>query len=170
MISTDPTAKRRWLAALQQVLPDPTRLPFHNVHLMEPFENAGYQGLLTAYPPEQEMDLTAVYRGKAEEVSWRHVPGLGGVLELPVDFSAWLPTETWSVLYLYTEVEVETPQIAELLVGSPGMVWIWVNGYLTLSPMILARRISRMIASSLLYNPGLISCCSNCILARSRGV
>lgn len=136
MNSTNPTAKGRWLAVLEQFLPDATQLPLRNVHLMGPFENAGYQGLLTAYPPEQEIDLTAVYRGKAKEVIWQHVPDLKSVLEQPIDFGTWLPTETWSVLYVYAEVDVETLHIAELLAGSPGMVWIWVNGHLTLSPMI----------------------------------
>ena len=117
-------------------MPDPTLLPLRNVHLIGPFENAGYQGLETVYPPEQEIDLTAVYRGKAEEVSWRHAPGLEGVLEHPIDLGAWLPTENWSVLYVYAEVEVETPQIAELLTGSPAMVWAWANGQLALSPTI----------------------------------
>ena len=101
-----------------------------------PFENAGYQGLLTAYPPEQDMDLTAVYRGKAGEVRWRHTPGLEGVPEHPTDLSAWLPAEAWSVLYVYAEIEVETPQIAELLTGSPAIVWAWANGQLALSPTI----------------------------------
>ena len=107
MNSTNPTARGRWLAMLEQVLPEPTLLPLRNVHLIGPFENSGYQGLETVYPPEQEIDLTAVYRGKAKEVSWRHTPGLEGVLEHPMDLGAWLPTEKWSVLYVYAEVEVE---------------------------------------------------------------
>jgi hypothetical protein len=136
MNPTNPTAKGRWLAELEQVLPNPTLLPLRNVHLIGPFENAGYQGLETVYPPEQEMDLTAVYRGKAGEVSWRHTPGLEGVLEHPIDLGAWLPTEKWSVLYVYAELEVETTQIAEWLTGSPAMVWAWANGQLALSPTI----------------------------------
>ena len=47
MNATNPTAKGRWLAVLEQVLPDPTLLPLQNVHVIGPFENAGYQGLLT---------------------------------------------------------------------------------------------------------------------------
>jgi hypothetical protein len=93
MNSANPTAGRRWQAVLEQVLPDPALLLLRNVHLIGPFENAGYQGLEAVYPPEQEIDLTAVYRGKAEEVSWRHTPGLEGVLEHSIDFGEWLLTE-----------------------------------------------------------------------------
>jgi hypothetical protein len=136
MSFTNPTAKGRWLAVLEQVLPDPTRLPLRNVHLIGPFENAGYQGLLTAYPPEHDMDLSAVYRGKAGEVRWRRAPGLEGVPEHLADLDAWLPEKAWSVIYLYAEVDVDTPQIAELLTCSSAVVWAWANGQLALSPTI----------------------------------
>ena len=64
------------LLALLRAAGEPTRLPLSNVHLVGPFENAGYQGLLRTYPPEQEIDLTASYEGKAGEVNWRRAPGL----------------------------------------------------------------------------------------------
>ncbi len=136
MNPANPTARGRWLITLEKVLPEPMRLPLHNVHVIGPFENAGYQGLLTAYPPEQEIDLTAVYPGKSGEVGWQHVQDLEGVSEQPADLSTWLPTKAWSVLYVYAEVEVEKPQITELITGLPANVVAWGNGQLVLSPTI----------------------------------
>ena len=121
MNSNNPTSLGRWLAVLDQVLPEPTRLALSNVHVMGPFENAGYQGLLTAYPPEQKTDLTGVYRGKTGEVKWQPAPGLEGVsLEQPIDLGAWIPSEPWSVLYVYAEIEAITSQIAGLSISPQG--------------------------------------------------
>lgn len=132
--AANPTAKGRWQAVLGQVLGEPTRLPLSNVHLVGPFENAGYQGLLRAYPPEQKIDLTAVYEGKAGEVKWRRAPGLDGLSEQPADLGEWLTPEAWSVLYVYAEVTVEEPHIAELVASLPANVWAWINGELALAP------------------------------------
>lgn len=132
--SENPTAKGRWQAVLAQVLPEPTPLPLCNVHLIGPFENAGFLGLLTAYPPEQETDLTAVYPGKAGEVSWRRTAGLDGLLQQPADLSEWLPPDPWTVIYVYAEVEVEEPHIAELATGVPLNTWVWANGELAIAP------------------------------------
>ncbi|MBN1876913.1 MAG: hypothetical protein JXA33_22015 [Anaerolineae bacterium] len=136
MVSTNPTAKGCWQATLEQVFPALTLLPLHNVYLIGPFDNVDYRGLETAYPPEQEMDLNVVYPGKDGDVSWRHIPGLEGTLEQPVDFGAWLPAEKWSVLYLHAEIEAPEPHIAELVVDSPAIVRAWVNGQPVLSPAI----------------------------------
>ena len=136
MNPANPTARGRWLITLEKVLPEPMRLPLHNVHVIGPFENAGYQGFLTAYPPEQEIDLTAVYPGKSGEVGWQHVQDLEGMSEQPADLSTWLPTKAWSVLYVYAEVQVEKLQITELITGLPANVVAWGNGQLVLSPTI----------------------------------
>jgi len=134
-VSTDnPTAKGRWQAALEQVLPAPTLLPLRNVHLIGPFENQEYVGLDTAYPPEQGIDLTASYPGKTGTVSWRPNPGLGGVLKQPINFGAWTPTQPWSVVYLYAEIEAPEAYLAQLVVGSQAWVHAWFNGQAVLSP------------------------------------
>jgi len=132
--SENPTAKGRWQAVLAQVLPEPTPLPWRNVHVLGPFENAGFQGLLTTYPPEQEVDLAAVYQGKSGEVRWRRARGLDGLLQQPAALSEWLPPAPWSVLYVYAEVEVEEPHIAELTTGLPLNIWAWANGELAIAP------------------------------------
>ena len=134
MNTENPTAQGRWRAVLAQVLPEPTPLALSNVHLVGPFENAGFQGLLRAYPPEHEIDLLAVYQGKAGEARWRRMPGLDGLLEEPADLGECLPPEAWSVLYVYAEVTVEEPHIAELAASLPPNVWAWINGELALAP------------------------------------
>lgn len=134
MKTDNPTAKGRWQAMREHALPDATPLPLRNVHVIGPFENAGFQGLLTSYFPEQEVDLNAAYQGKAGEVRWRRAPGLDGPLQQPKDFSEWLPPEAWSVLYVHAEVTVEEPHIAELATGLPVNVWAWANGELAIAP------------------------------------
>ncbi len=136
MNSKNPTALGRWRAVLEKILPVPASLPFNNVHLLAPFENAGYQGLLTSYPPEEGVDLTSTYPGKTGEVSWLHTPGLDGIWEQPIDFAEWIPLPPWSVLFAYAEITAEKPRLAELRLGSPGMVHAWVNGQRVLSPTI----------------------------------
>jgi hypothetical protein len=119
---------------LEQVLPAPTLLPLRNVHLIGPFENQEYVGLDTAYPPEQGIDLTASYPGKTGTVSWRPNPALGGVLKQPINFGAWTPTQPWSVVYLYAEIEAPEAYLAQLVVGSQAWVHAWFNGQAVLSP------------------------------------
>ncbi len=134
-MSTDnPTAKGRWQAALEQTLPAPALLPLDNVHLIGPFENRGHVGLATAYPPEQGIDLTASYSGKTGIVAWRPTPGLSGVLKQPVDFGAWIPTQPWSVLYLYAEIEAPEAQVAQLVFGSQAWAHAWFNDQAVISP------------------------------------
>ena len=136
MNPANPTALARWLQVWDRTFPDPEPLPFQNVHLLGPFDNAGYQGLLLSYPPEEEQDLGAAYQGKNGQVRWGPVPGLEGRMGQPADLAAWFPAEPWSVLYLYAEVEAAAPRIVQLNLGSPGMVRAWADGQLILSPMI----------------------------------
>ncbi len=130
----NPTAYGRWRAALSEVLPEAASVPLRNVHVIGPFENAGYQGLLTAYPPEQEIDLDALYEGKVGEVRWRRTPALDGLVQEPADLSEWIAPNPWSVVYVYAEVEAEDPQIAALITGMPLNIWAWFNGELAIAP------------------------------------
>lgn len=129
-----PTAKKRWQAVREHVLPEPIPMPLRNVHVLGPFENAGFQGWLTSYPPEQGTDLDAVYAGKAGEARWRRAPGLDGPMLHPADLSEWISPEPWSVLYVYAEVAVEESQIAELGTGLPVNVYAWANEELVIAP------------------------------------
>lgn len=130
-----PTAKGRWLAVRERILPEPAPLPWRNVHVAGTFENTGFQGFLTPYPPEQEIDLGAVYPGKAGEVRWRRAPGLDGLMQGPADLSKWLSPAPWSVLYVYAEVAVEESHIAELGTGLPANVYAWANGESAIAPI-----------------------------------
>lgn len=132
--SDSPTAMARWQAMLAETLPEPTPLPLRNVHVLGPFENAGFQGLLTDYPPEQKTDLNAVYQGKAGDVRWQRATGLDGLLQQPADLSEWISPQPWSVLYVYAEVDVEEPQMAKLATGLPVNLWAWINGEMVIAP------------------------------------
>jgi hypothetical protein len=134
MTPEDPTAKGRWEAVLRQVLPEPTPLSLRNVHLLGPFENAGFQGLLTAYPPEDAIDLSAGYEGKSGEIRWRRASGLDGPMQQRADLGEWFPPEPWSVFYVYAEVEAEELSLAELGTGLPLNIWAWANGELVIAP------------------------------------
>ena len=134
MNGDDPTAYGRWWTMLSEVLSEPAPLPLRNVHVIGPFENAGFQGLLITYPPEQELNLDAAYEGRGGEVRWRRAPGLDGLLLKPKDLSEWISPNPWSVLYLYAEVEVDEPQIAELVTGLPLNIWAWANGEPAIAP------------------------------------
>lgn len=58
-------------------------------HLIGPFDNERGGGFHTAYGPEKEVDLEAVYTGKEREVSWRKNPRdpLNGVINLNALFN-----------------------------------------------------------------------------------
>lgn len=130
----DPTALGRWRPVLTQTLGEPAPLPLSNVHLVGPFENAGFQGLLRSFPPEEDIDLTAVYEGKAGDVRWQRAPGLDGVAESPEGIGEWVPAGFWGVVYVYAEVSVEEAHLVELTAVHPANVWAWVNGELVLAP------------------------------------
>lgn len=134
--TVNPTAKGRWNAALEQVLPASAALSLTNTYLIGPFDNTEYQGLSTAYPPETGIDLEAVYPGKQGPVRWRRTPGLDSAFAQPIDISAWLPSEKWSVMYFYAEIEAETRQLARLSVGSQANIYAWFNGQPLLAPTI----------------------------------
>jgi hypothetical protein len=122
-------------------------LALHNTHLIGPFDNTAYKGLRTPYPPEEVIDLSATYPGKAgRAVKWQRTPGLDGHTDvasndpkgLAMDLGAWIPPEKESVLYLYAEVEAAHAteaadateaagaQIARLSLASPAIIAAWV--------------------------------------------
>ena len=132
-----PTAYAQWQDARRRVVPEPTLLQLTNAHLIGPFDNTEYCGLFQSYAPEQAIDLSASYAGKNDlSVSWRRVPELDSAFETPLDLSAWTGTESWSVFYVYAEVEVDEPQIAHLAVNVSNASFAWVNGQQVFAPMM----------------------------------
>jgi hypothetical protein len=136
MNSSNPTAQGRWQAVMQKVFPQRTKFTLSNVHVTGMFENAGYQGVETAYAPEQGVDLSAMCQGKAGEIGWRHAPALEWQLDKLTALEELMPTEPWSTIFVYAEVEVDTPHIAEFSFASSAMASAWSNGQLVRAPLI----------------------------------
>jgi len=137
MSNVDPTAYAQWQDAWRRVVPEPTPLQLTNAHLIGPFDNTEYCGLFQSYAPEETIDLSASYAGKNDlPVNWRRVPELDSVFETPLDLSARTDAETWSVFYVYAEVEVAEAQMAHLAVNVSNASFAWVNGQQVFAPMM----------------------------------
>jgi putative heme-binding domain-containing protein len=98
-------------------------------HIAGPFDNGeGDTGLDEVYPPEKEVDLKGVYRGKLGRVQWRTVrPDAGGYVDLAAHFAGQSDN---IVSYLYQEIESPADQEATLLLGADDGCKLWVNGQL----------------------------------------
>ena len=137
MSFTDPTAYARWRDAWRQVAPEPAVLRLTNAHWIGPFDHTDYKGLDQSYGPEQTLDLTASHTGKLQRsLSWQPVPELEGAFDTPVDLADLTAGDSWSVFYLYGEIEVSEPQIVQLAVQTSEVAIAWVNGQVVLAPRI----------------------------------
>ena len=94
--------------------------------LIGPFDNTGNAGFVKAYPPEQQIDLTAEYDGKNGRVRWvgyetRHDYG-------QVDFNK--PFEPLKEVtgYAVAEFWSEKARPAEIRLGCENGWKVWVNG------------------------------------------
>jgi hypothetical protein len=95
--------------------------------IVGPFDNPGGKGLLTAYPPEQRVDLRARYRGKdGREVAWKaHTTAdKGGI----VDLNKVLGKLKGAVAYGYAVVESPAERAVEVRASSATALKIFVNG------------------------------------------
>jgi hypothetical protein len=96
-----------------------------------PFDNGRSEtdpvgtGYFVAYPPEEKIDLSGVYRGKSDFVRWQCLK----LTEGHVDFNLLYPRENiWTVAYAYTRVYSPTEQDAVLHFGSDDGAKVWLNG------------------------------------------
>jgi len=106
-------------------------LPAHFGFLMQwqligPFDNTERKGFETVFPPEQAIELTAEYPGKAGPVRWapfasEHEYGL-------INFN--LPYGPLKEVtgYAYTEFKSEAARSAELRLGCKNAWKLWFNG------------------------------------------
>ncbi len=130
----DPTAMGRWTEAWQQIVPEPTLLQLRNAQMIGPFDHTEYRGYDEVYPPEQTLasspsiDFGATATGKdGETVQWKASPGLESTYLSPLALSLFMPSAPESVLYVYAEIEVQDPQLAELRFGGPDSVEAWLS-------------------------------------------
>jgi tetratricopeptide (TPR) repeat protein len=91
-----------------------------------PFDNSGGRGFVTAYPPEEKVDLSATYDGKAGAIGWRDAES-GDELGT-VDLNRALGTAKGAVAYAFAEFTSSARLPVELRIGSPNANKIWLNG------------------------------------------
>ncbi|MBC8456822.1 MAG: tetratricopeptide repeat protein [Deltaproteobacteria bacterium] len=93
-----------------------------------PFDNTDGAGFDAVYPPENEVDLKATYKGKAEDVKWRkHDDGTADEL---LDFTKTMQPNKNAVVYVSTHFYASDEQEAQLRLGSNDGVKVWLNGAL----------------------------------------
>lgn len=98
--------------------------------LIGPFANASSKGTDTPYPPEQKIDLTASYDGKAGKVKWLdyETDQEYGMVDLNVGIGQHLE----AVGYAYTEFTSKEARDVEIRIGCYTPLKLWVNGELIL--------------------------------------
>jgi hypothetical protein len=97
--------------------------------LLGPFEGSGGKGFTTAFPPEQQVDLTRTYEGKNEaRLRWiTHTTTEGyGV----VDLNKAIGKHHGAVAYAFAAVLSPTEQAVQLRAGSDNAIQIFLNGRL----------------------------------------
>jgi hypothetical protein len=108
-------------------------LPRHFGFLMDwkvigPFDNTDGKGFNVAYPPEQQLDLKASYKGKTDTVRWTdHVTTDDYGM---VDLTKALAPHKGAVSYALTEFTSERRQPVQLRLGCVTAYKIWLNGKL----------------------------------------
>jgi hypothetical protein len=93
-----------------------------------PFDNSGGKGFAIAYPPEQKVDLTTTYEGKAGPIKWQAAKANDDMGH--VDLNQALGQHKGAVAYAYAELESDADRPIELRLGSEAANKIWLNGKL----------------------------------------
>jgi RNA polymerase sigma-70 factor (ECF subfamily) len=105
-------------------------IPAHCWRVLGPFDNAGGQGMLTAYPPEQEIDLDKSYVGPdGRHLRWRRPmwEGAGFVLDFNPQLYRWGLREG-AVSYGLLDIVSPEERQAVFRFGAWEWAQIWLNG------------------------------------------
>ncbi len=92
------------------------------------FDNTGRMGFDTVYPPEQEINLEAEYKGKGARAKWQ--PLISSDTFGKIDLNKPLGMLKETVGYAYTEFESAGARSAEIRLGCKIAWKIWFNGQL----------------------------------------
>lgn len=96
-------------------------------HLITPFDNTNMAGFDVAYPPEKQVDLKAVYKGKdGAEAKW--VPHTTTDPYGLVDLNKALAKHKGAIAYAYAVVESPEERPIEIRAGSITSIKIFLNG------------------------------------------
>lgn len=143
LTTENPTAMGRWSEAWGQFAPEPTLLKLTHAYTMGPFDHTDYRGLVESHAPEQGPTPTSAFdpsitaTGKdGKLLRWQTRGSLEGTNSAMLDLGSILPSQPWSVLYVYAEVEVAEPQMAELRLAGPDAVVAWLNDEKVYAPTI----------------------------------
>ena len=92
-----------------------------------PFDNPGMKGHDTPYPPEEKIDLSANYTGKAGEVSWKlnTAPDWKAFVDLRDEFAEKDNVVAYAVCWVTLE---DGPRQAEFRMGSNDSIKAFLNG------------------------------------------
>ena len=97
-------------------------------HVIGPFDNTGRTGFDKVYPPENEINLEAVYDGKGKESRWEPLETSDPFGKVDLNKPLGMLKET--VGYAYTEFESSRARSAEIRLGCKNAWKIWLNGKL----------------------------------------
>jgi len=98
-------------------------------HLAGPFENSDGKGFAVMYPPEQGVNLTAVYKGKKDdELRWKeHATADPYGM---VDLNKGIAKHMGATGYAFAVVQSVAEQPVEVRVGSNNAIKVFLNGKL----------------------------------------
>ena len=103
-------------------------------HLIGPFDNREKIGFAAVYPPEEELDLEAVYEGLLGEVRWEPYAaesdaGVYNIREVgKFDLAGLTEPHKGAVTYAATEFVNDSDQPVEFRIATPNAWKLWVNG------------------------------------------
>ncbi len=94
--------------------------------LIAPFDNVGGAGFAKAFPPEQKVDLTGEFDGKAGRIRWQDYETLSEYGK--VDFNKTFTALKGAAGYAYAEFVSPTARDAEIRLGCKTGWKVWLNG------------------------------------------
>lgn len=97
-----------------------------------PFDGEGRSGFDATFPPEQAVDLSGRYPGRAREVAWRALPK-AAVVDGFVHLGAVLRPAREVVAYALATVDAPRDGRATIRLGASGAAKVWVNGALAIA-------------------------------------
>ncbi|MBX3275886.1 MAG: hypothetical protein KF729_36850 [Sandaracinaceae bacterium] len=94
--------------------------------LIGAFDNDQGRGFFAEHPPEGNLDLDAVHRGRLQPIGWRRAEHFdrAGLVRVADHVSP----DAWGVTYLLTHVRAEATRDLELRLTAPSGVRVWLNG------------------------------------------
>lgn len=94
--------------------------------LIGPFDAPGKTGFQTVFPPEEQLDLKAVYPGQSGEIRWQQHQ-TKDVLGL-VNLNEALAASREVVGFAYAEIDIAESRPAQLRCGADDNCTVWING------------------------------------------